>query len=293
MENIIFDMRLSCLGDELSMYRNCLLDLFFQRKITKDVVIYCSKDRSFLYSNIFSNVINREDSSIEIAREFFEKKTGKKYECISIESILLFPNGDMWDSLHKNIIITKPNIFNYERYNYYNSKNHSGEFKQLICNINFLEKLPKFNNENFIVYHHRIKKDGAWDSKLKTLQIFLDSLEKKKIVIFSQEDLNYEHPNLYVTKNLQEYASFMNSERCLAVFSVWSGGGQFASYCSGKNTKLFMHFDDMQCQKVDDKLQEFIDSEMAFDFAQFTDVKRTFIKEEDIKDIIFSDIYNV
>ena len=237
-----------------------------------------------------------EDYSVKKIKE----QMGREYTAVSIfPEIFYHPceawsfGGGFYESLHKNIITTKPNIFNYEKINYYNSKSHSDEFKRLVCNINFLKELPKFNNENFIVYHHRIKKDGVWDSKLKTLQIFLDLLETKKIVIFSQENLNYEHPNLFVTKNLQEYATFMKSERCLAVFSVWSGGGQFSSYCSGKNTKLFMYFDDIQCQKVDDKLQEYIDSEMAFDFAQFTDVQRTFIKEEDIKDIIFSDIYNV
>ena len=287
MENIILILPGTiALGDEIGIYRIFLLEMLSMNKINENSPILCGKDRTFLYENIFTNVFCMEDYSVEKIKE----QMGREYTTVSIFPEIFYHPCEAWSfgggygaSLDKNIITTKPNIFGYEKKNYYNSKNHSNQFKKLVTNIKFLDKLPKFNNENFIVYHHRIKKDGTWDSKMKTLQIFLDSLQTKKIVIFSQKDLSYEHPNLYITKNLQEYATFLNSERCLAVFSVWSGGGQFASYCCRKNTKLFMYFDDMQCQKVDDKLQKYIDSEMAFDFAQFTDVQRKFIKEEDIK----------
>lgn len=111
MENVIFDMCQAPLGDELSMFRNGLLDLFFQKKITENVVIYCLKDRSLLYRNIFSNITNAEDSSLEAAKEFYEKETGKKYECISINSIIMMPTifwekyGGHHRSLDKNCII--------------------------------------------------------------------------------------------------------------------------------------------------------------------------------------------
>jgi hypothetical protein len=79
---------------------------------------------------------------------------------------------------------------------------------------------------------------------------------------------------------LKEYASFIHSKNCLAVISVWSGGGQLASYCSSANTKLIMYFDKCQeeCLKKE-LLYKWINSENAFDFAEFTDVKRFFIKK--------------
>ena len=237
MDNIIFDTCKYCLGDEMSMTRNYILDLLINNYITNDVVIYCVKDRNFFYENI----------------------------------------------LDKKIRITNNNIFNYHKINYYNSKNHSDEFKKLVTNINYLEVLPKFNNETFIVYHHRYKNDGAWDSKESELNAILKK-KNHNIVIFSQSDLDYLNcnQNVYFTKNLKEYASFIHSNNCLAVVSVWSGGGQLASYCSNANTKLIMYFD--KCQGHYGSCNEkCINSENAFDYAQFTDVKRIFVKESDLE----------
>lgn len=51
MDNIIFNV-CGALGDEMSMTRNCILDLLNNNYITNDVVIYCVKDRNF-YMKIY------------------------------------------------------------------------------------------------------------------------------------------------------------------------------------------------------------------------------------------------
>lgn len=156
----------------------------------------------------------------------------------------------------------------------------------MVTNINYLEKLPKFNNEKFIVYHHRFKNvNGDWDQSVETLNKMLKYQNKYKIVIFTHYDINLESENIFITKNLKEYASFIHSDNCLAVVSVWSGGGQFSSYCSGEKTKLIMYFDKIQLlcnDKINNNLENWIKSPNGFDFAQFTNVKRFFIKEEEI-----------
>ena len=174
--------------------------------------------------------------------------------------------------------------------NYYNNfKNlneNSEEFIKLVTNINYLEKLPRFNNEKFFVYHHRFKNNNEWDQNEETLNKMLQYQNKYKIVIFTHYDLNLESDNIYITNNLKEYASFLHSENCIAVLSVWSGGGQFSSYCSGEKTKLIMYFEqsqiDCDIKITTSKLNHWIESPNAFDFAEFTDVKRFFIKKQDI-----------
>ncbi len=290
MDNIIFDTCKFCLGDEMCMTRNYILDLLINNYITNDVVIYCVKDRNFFYENIFTNIFYHEDFTLETVKLKCLEKFGKEFTIIVPNNIIVWP-GALWTKygsyeniLDKKICITNNNIFNYHKINYYNSKNHSDEFKKLVTNINYLEVLPKFNNETFIVYHHRFKNDGAWDSKDSHLNNILNNQNNYNIVIFSQSDLDYLNCNqkVYFTKNLKEYASFIHSKNCLVVISVWSGGGQLASYCSNANTKLIMYFD--KCQGHYRSCNEkCINSENAFDYAQFTDVKRIFVKESDLE----------
>ena len=293
MDNIIFNV-CGALGDEMSMTRNCILDLLNNNYITNDVVIYCVKDRNFLYENIFTNIFYHEDFTVENVKFKCLEKFGKEFTIINIHSFIVWPvffwtkYGSYENILDKKICITNNNIFNYHKINYYNSKNHSNEFKKLVTNIKYLEVLPKFNNEKFIVYHHRIKNDCMWDQKDSKLNIFLSNQNNYNIVIFSQSDLDYLNCNkkVYFTKKIKEYASFINSKNCLAVISVWSGGGQLASYCSNANTKLIMYFDECQLKHNDGinyNLNKWINSENAFDFAQFTDVNRIFINESDLK----------
>jgi len=59
-----------------------------------------------------------------------------------------------------------------------------------------------------------------------------------------------------------------------------------ASYCSNANTKLIMYFDECQLQYndcINNNLDKWINSENAFDFAQFTDVNRIFINKSDLR----------
>lgn len=296
MDNIIFNINPGglALGDEIGIIRLIVLDLLNNNSITKNIVIFCQEDRSFFYENIFTNVFHYKDFTVETLKIKCLEQFGKEFTVITLHDLFFHP-CDLWNKygsydtiLNKKICITKDNIFNYHKINYYNSKNHSDEFKKLVMNINYLEVLPKFNNEKFIVYHHRVKNDGAWDQKDSILNKILSNINNYNIVIFSQSDLDYLNCNqkVFFTKKLKEYASFISNKNCLAVISVWSGGGQLASYCSNANTKLIMYFDkcQMQCNDViTGNLNKWINSENAFDFTQFTDVDRIFINESSLE----------
>jgi len=187
--------------------------------------------------------------------------------------------------LNKNLFITSDNIFNYQKMNYYNSK-QSLEFNKLVININYLNELPRFNEQKYIVYHHRIKNDGTWDQSEETLNEILNYKEKYNIVIFSKKKYNIDDNKVYFTSNLKEYASFIHHNNCLAIISVWSGGAQLGSYCS--NSNLIIYFDDMQLMShptIESDINKWIHSENAWDFCQFSGCNRFFIKKNEIANL--------
>lgn len=145
-----------------------------------------------------------------------------------------------------------------------------------------MDKIPKFQNEKFIVYHHRIKNDNLWDADDQILDSILKYSDKYNLVIFSQKKINFNDRSIYSTTNLREYATYINNDNCLAVISIWSGGGQLASYCSNSKLLMYFHHSQMQYNLNPDQLQYFMKSENAFDFCQFTNIERKFIDLDEI-----------
>jgi len=124
-----------------------------------------------------------------------------------------------------------------------------------------------------------------WDADDEILKDILKLSKYYKIIIFSKKFINFDDNNVYITHNLHEYASYINNINCLAVISILSGGGQLASYCS--NSKLFMYFHPSQTHYGlnSDELNNYILSENAFDFCEFTNAQRSFISLNDISNL--------
>ena len=306
MDNVIFYINNIGLGDELHFERPMILDLLEQKKITSEIVIVCFKDRKFLYENIFNNIFFVEDyEKIEDICPAISNLFGKEYIFQTFANVMHHPshlwgaNGGIVGMLDKTICITKENnIFGYNKINYFNNNNISESFRSLILNINYLNELPAFNGEKFIVYHHRDKRDNMWDQSEEKLNYIVALQEKYNIVIFHANNYvneknikvelenRYTHLNnkrIYTTNNLKEYASFIHDDNCVAMISVWSGGAQICGFCN--NTKAIIHFDRRQDQigyflhygNVD----KYKNSENGFDFCCFTGTNRIFIKEEE------------
>lgn len=292
MNNIIYYLEPHALGDDLHIHRNILLDLLVKNIFTNEIVVYCLADRSFLYSNIFANTfVYEEVADLDEIKLICDARFNKNFVIIK-NSDIYFSIWEIWQiikNIHRrldvDISITKPNFLNFKKINYYNSKNHSSEFKNLVTNMKFLEKISRFSEEKYIVYHHRFKNDNRWDDDDEILKAILNYSDEYNIVLFTQKKVNYNSNKIYITSNLQEYATYIKNDNCLAIISVWSGGGQMASYCS--SSKLLMYFHPMQAQyNLDqDQLDYFINSENSFDFCQFTDIDRKFVN---IQDIIFN-----
>lgn len=267
------------LGDELSMSRNYLLDLLNKNIISNDIYIVVHKDRAFLYENIFNNIIYIHDYDVN---SFID------YEKIDFFDGIIWP-GYFWDMYHtyQNMLTKelKHHLFkNYQKINYYNyGPDYDVKFTNLVTNIKYID-IPTFQNYKFIVIHHRFKNElNHWDqseSSLINLMIKIKLINVYyKIVIFTHFNFMNSDDNIYITNNLQEYASYIHHENCIALISVWSGGGQFGQYCC--NSKVIMYFDPIQCQGendfIDNKINPiWINSPNAFDFATFTHCQREF-----------------
>lgn len=291
MENIILYTN-GCLGDELNLDRNMIFDLYYNKFISNTIIIYCHEDRTFLYETIFTNIVTHKECDIKNINKYVFNNYKKNCILIKISEILLFPGIPMskygYDNmLNINIRVTKDNILNYNKINYYNN-NYPIEFKNLVTNANFLEKLPAFNECKFIVYHHRYKNDNAWDQTIDKLNVILKLKDKYNIVIFSKHDFsNLNSEKIYYTNNLKEYASFVNSKNNIALISVWSGGSQLGSYFN--NTKVITYFHKIQSQHnyllLNGNMNKYINSENGFDFCHFSSSNRIFINETEFEEI--------
>ena len=136
MANLILHFR-GPLGDELCLFRNLIIDLVVNDKITKDnVVVYVAKDRGFLYSEMFPNIINYEEIDIENVTQYCNEKYSKEHELVTplwdvIENVCDLWGNQMnencnWRQAYFKLITSnftiskKNNILDYKRENYYN-----------------------------------------------------------------------------------------------------------------------------------------------------------------------------
>jgi hypothetical protein len=114
-----------------------------------------------------------------------------------------------------------------------------------------------------------------WDQDISIIDKVIDKVVSKyKLVIFTQYNIkkNILNENIYITHNLQEYVSFMNNKNCIALISVWSGGGQLGQYFC--NSKIIQYFDPIQLlysDFIEDKIDSiWLESPNAFDFTRFS-----------------------
>ena len=290
------------------MISNLIIDLVVNDKITKDnVVVYVAKDRGFLYSEMFPNIINYEEIDIENVTQYCNEKYSKEHELVTplwdvIENVCDLWGNQMnencnWRQAYFKLITSnftiskKNNILDYKRENYYN-KYDNIDFLNIVGKISYLKVLPSFTKREYICLHFR-KKDCdilEWNSEIEPIQALIDKMDCP-IVIFCR-DIEYPrsnlktNPNLYFTCNLQEYVSFLKNSNCVGLISPWSGGGQIASYCMNMNLRIILYFcpDQSQSELSEDELNKCVNSPNAWDFVDFNNKNRFFIDYYDSKD---------
>ena len=257
-----------CLGHEIHITRIMVLDMLIKNKINTDDIIVTFDDRKFLYSKIFTNIINYEK---------FLELDKKNYDVINIIDYsvnLQVENDDL-----KRINYTIPDKF------------YNDELKNLCLKIDYINLDYEFLNNYFLIIHHR------YNAKIKNLEEIIKIIKKKdiKIIIFNSDISNLKNKikddSIFYIDNLQFYASLLNNKNCKLLISEWSGGGQLSAYTS--NCKNIYYYGRYICHydpNIDEKQRElnslngkYISND--YDFKSFMNNERLYYKnfEEFIK----------
>jgi hypothetical protein len=257
-----------CLGHEIHITRIMVLDMLLKNKVNTDDIIVTFDDRKFLYSKIFTNIINYEK---------FLELDKKNYDVINIIDYsvnLQVENDDL-----KRINYTIPDKF------------YNDELKNLCLKIDYVNLDFEFLNNYFLIIHHR------YNAKIENLEEIIKIIKKKdiKIIIFNSDISNLKNKikdkSIFYIDNLQIYASLLNNKNCKLLISEWSGGGQLSAYTS--NCKILYYYDAytwIYNPNIDEKQRElnslngkYISKD--YDFKSFMNNERLYYKnsEEFIK----------
>ena len=243
-----------------------------------------------MYSKIFKIIIYVEDIDRDKLVEHCNSKFNKSFKIFEMFSIIQWPTNFLdlygkWPHYLHDLTISKDNMLNYKRTNYYN-KYDNPDFLNLVGEIEYLNDLPGFVENKYIAVHFRQKTceyGVKWNNKYIDLDIIIQNIDYQ-IVVFSGNIENLiqkynNNPKLYLTSNLQEYMSLLKNHNCLALISPWPGGGQIGSYCMNPNLKIITYFCPTQLfyNWSKDKLNEIINSPNSFDFVDFNNKNRFFI----------------
>ena len=222
----------NALGHEIHLTRYILYDMLQKNVIDNNVnIVTISKDRFFLYSNIFTKIHEWNDY----------KKKQTINNNIKVIDLTKYSSG----------LNLQHTFDNFER---------TSKFVDYINNINTINlneniKYKSIIENDFIVVHYRFSMVNS-DTKIthngntQNLLKIIDKIRKhtnNDIVIFCsklpdekvQKDL--ECKNIVIIDNLQYYASFLSNKKCKLLISEWSGGGQLSQYCF--DGKIIYYFD--------------------------------------------------
>lgn len=267
------------LGHELHAARSLIFDLLTKNIISNgQTTIVTVEDRIFLYNHIFKNTISHEKN---------------KTNLIKYDHIVMLDNNFLADPRigfsNINYFHEKTNNIFKGIYNPIGFNNYKNEiFCNYITNCN-TNPLEPFDTE-FIIIHYRNYKNvpniKCWnystDDNIDELKNLLINLKEKykNIIIFGNlnEIININGVNIKNCNNLKEYVSFMKSENCKFIISVWSGAGQLGQFFFKKEILYYMNPHQTEsfkfpCVNKDIYLSNINDC-YSWDFQTFSNCKR-------------------
>lgn len=227
-----------CFGHDLHITRLIIFDLLNKEIINSNDTIIITKERQFLYDNIFKNVIT--------FNEFVEKLNSNEVIFNGNEVIFLpILVGNFFNNkLDINNNILKKN-FNYDINNseYWNEK-----LVNKILNIkkyNTSEELNKLIENKFIVFVIRTKTENdLCIEHLNQLKLIREKTNNKyKVILFCLKDSKIDeiiNKDLYdfKIKNIHEFITLIINDNCFYLLGEISGLIESSYYYHGKNLKI-------------------------------------------------------
>jgi hypothetical protein len=232
-------VRANTIGHEIHITRPILLFLLSKNLITTlDTIVTRNKERFFLYSSIFKNVIEYN--------EFNEDKQEYYY---------LTDLNTMCEGLDQDLLKIEKRFNILLDVRHGNVKIRNSFYDNLVLKINYY---TIFEEKPFIVVHNRhVNYEGYYNMENNvsmTKQIVNTILKLNiKVYIFTNVIEKFENNENVVTINdVHTYATLMNHNKCLAVISEYSGAGQLSQYCHNKeiyyyknNYNIYENYDDL------------------------------------------------
>jgi len=267
------------LGHELHAARSLIFDLLSKNIISPNqTTIVTLEDRLFLYNHVFKNSISHINNKLN---------SNNYSHIINLDKNFLSDPRQGFcniDYFHEKTNYIFKGIYNPVGFNNYKNEIFCNYVTSCNCDI-----LNPFDSE-FIIVHYRNYKNipniKCWnyetDDNINELKNLLTSLKKnyKNIIIFGNlmEKINIDGLNIKICNNLKEYVSFMKSEKCKALISVWSGAGQLGQFFFNKEILYYMNKNQTQSFKFPCVSKEIyygtINDMHSWDFQTFSNCKR-------------------
>lgn len=227
-----------CLGHDLHLTRIIILDLLNKEKINSNDTIIVTKDRQFMYENIFKNIITYN--------EFVEKLNSN--EIIFNEKELIFFPPIISDLLSSRLKPTNNSLYKNFNYDIDNSEYWNDKLVNNILNIrkyNINEELNKLIENKFIIFIIRTKTENDLCMEhLNQLKLIREKTNNKyKVILFCLKDSKIDEiisKDLYdfKIKNIQEYITLITHENCYFLLGEISGLVEISYYYHGPNLKI-------------------------------------------------------
>jgi len=214
-----------CLGHEIHITRCIIIDMLLKGYIKNNDIIVTKKDRKFLYTLLFNNVIDIND--------FKNIELNDTYNIINLNEY--------------TIDAATGNTTNYKNF-IFNKKYYTEEFKNNLLNIEYIDtKYDDNYNNDYVLIHHRYT-DNIDNLKKICYKIHNVYGPDTNIIIFNNNINNLStisNKNIILIDNLQIYASYLNGYnskyKCKLFITEWSGGGQLSQYCYSGNSLYYFN----------------------------------------------------
>lgn len=207
------------IGHELHITRPILMILLSMNLISSDdTVVTRNKERFFLYSNTFKNVIGYDELADKDNIDIIDiAQVNMWFHCMA--------HMVNQTDLEKRFPIMSKIRLNQISY-------RSEQYNNLIKNIDFKDEPSNIINKDYILIHHRLVNYHNESNYTKDIISCIKSIDPNiQIIIFSIKKLDIFSPEIIIINDLQSYASLMYDKRCKIFISEFSGGGQLSQYC--------------------------------------------------------------
>jgi hypothetical protein len=222
-----------CFGHDIHVSRIIVFDMLNKNIINNEDVLIVTKDRQFLYSHVFNNILTFEEFIQKIHNSEIIVNKDNFIFLPPVIAELLSLRGENKELLY----------FNYDVYNktYWNEK-----LIENIKNINENHLLDdKLNNiiknEKFLIFIIRTFNHCTIDlNYLNYLsQLRTKSINKYKLILFCVKDFEI-NEELYDHKinNIAEYATLLTHNNCNFLIGEISGLLELSYYNHGDNLKI-------------------------------------------------------